>query len=83
MSNFKFAPDTVTVKRGERVHITAVSDQGVHNVFVDGYNARTAVKSTGGQDATEFVADKAGTFDMWCEVGSHKANGMIGKLIVE
>jgi len=30
-----------------------------------------------------FVADKTGTFEYYCSVGNHRAQGMVGKLIVE
>jgi len=30
-----------------------------------------------------FVADKAGEYEFYCSVGQHRANGMVGKLIVK
>lgn len=81
--NFKFEPSQITVKKGETVTITVKSTEGVHNLLIAGYNIRSEVKSMGESASVTFVADKTGTFDMWCEVGSHKALGMTGKLIVE
>ena len=31
----------------------------------------------------EFTVDKTGTFEYYCSVGQHRANGMVGNLIVE
>lgn len=81
--NFKFEPSQVKVKKGEKVTITVKSAEGVHNLFIGGYDVRSDVKGMSESATVSFVADKIGTFDMWCEVGSHKALGMTGKLIVE
>jgi len=31
----------------------------------------------------EFTADTPGEFEYYCSVGQHRANGQVGKLIVE
>lgn len=81
--NFKFEPSQVSVKKGEKVTITVKSAEGVHNLVIGGYDVRSDAKGMGESATVSFVADKTGTFDMWCAVGSHKALGMTGKLIVE
>ncbi len=81
--NFRFEPSEIRVKKGESVRITVKSAEGVHNLFIAGYDLRSDVKSMSESATVSLTADKTGTFDMWCEVGSHKALGMTGKLIVE
>lgn len=81
-SNFKLNPSTIRVNKGDTVKITVVNEGGTHNLFVEDYNERTDIVS-GGSRVLEFVADKTGTFDMWCEVGGHRGLGMEGQLIVQ
>lgn len=73
-------PDIV-VQQGQRVRIDFESTQGFHD-FVSRFGASERV-STGGSTSFEFTADEKGEFAYWCSVGSHRAGGMEGKLIVE
>ena len=82
-SSFKLNPSTITVNEGDTVKITVINEEGTHNLFVEEYNERTDVVSSGNTRILEFVADKTGTFKIWCEVGSHRSLGMEGTLIVE
>ena len=63
----------------DRVRIEADTETltgGMDTVIIDGYNVRKVIAPW--DDVIEFVADKTGTFKMYC------ANGMgNGKLIVE
>jgi len=80
--NFSFAPSAITVNRGDRVKIIFKNASGVHDLKIDGLNVGTSVIQ-GGQEATfEFVASTAGTFEYYCSVGSHRAMGMKGTLVV-
>lgn len=81
-SNFKFTPNEIKVKKGDRIKITLKS-MGIHDLSISGYNVQTKVLSNGESESVEFVADKSGTFEFWCTVGDHKAMGMVGSLIVE
>lgn len=75
-------PD-ITVKEGDHVRIEFSSSEGFHDWVVDEFNARTERVNPGSISSVEFVADKKGTFEYYCSVGQHRANGMKGKLIVE
>ncbi len=80
--NFWFAPTSITVNKGDRVKIIFENVGGItHNLGIDGYG-RTKTISAGSTDTIEFVADKAGTFDMWCAVEGHRAAGMEGSFVV-
>ena len=86
--NFKFLMDgseapELQVKVGDRVRIEFTSTSGFHDWVVDEFGAATKqVKPENGMTSVEFVADKEGTFEYYCSVGSHRANGMKGNLVV-
>ena len=86
--NYKFMMDgadnpELRVKAGDIVRIEFTSTNGFHDWKVDEFGAATERVQTGGTTSVEFVADKAGTFEYYCSVGQHRANGMKGNLIVE
>ncbi|OGG60084.1 hypothetical protein A2765_03140 [Candidatus Kaiserbacteria bacterium RIFCSPHIGHO2_01_FULL_56_24] len=81
--NFSFSQAEIRVKKGERVKIEFTSEQGFHDWVVDAFDARTEMVNTGDSTSVEFVADKSGSFEYYCSIGNHRANGMVGTLIVE
>lgn len=87
--NFKFVLDDVSnpdiiVNKGDLVKIEFKSTKGLHDWIVDEFNVSTSqVRETNETTFVEFVADKTGTFEYYCSVGQHRANGMKGKLIVK
>ena len=82
--NFAFSQKEIRVKSGDTVRIEFTSTQGLHNLVVDEFSAQTErVNDGGGTVTVEFVADRVGTFEYYCGVGSHRALGMVGNLIVE
>lgn len=81
--SFSFSQKEIRVKKGNKVKITLVNKDGFHDWTIDGFNAKTKQIPVGQTDSIEFIADKTGTFEYYCSVGQHRANGMVGKLIVE
>lgn len=81
--NFGYSDSELRVQEGDTVTINLTNSDGFHDWVVDEFNAATGKIQTGGNTSVTFVADKAGTFEFYCSVGSHRANGMVGKLIVE
>ncbi|MEE8471864.1 MAG: cupredoxin domain-containing protein [Dehalococcoidia bacterium] len=79
---FSFDVTSITVNKGDRVKII-FENAGtiVHDVGIDGYG-RTEIILGGLTDTIEFVAEKSGTFDMWCSVEGHRPAGMEGEFIV-
>ena len=73
----------MTVKKGDRVRITFKNSGGTHDFIIDEFNVATKRLNGGEQDAVEFTADKTGSFEYYCSVGSHRAMGMKGTLVVE
>jgi nitrosocyanin len=81
--NFSFTPSTLSVKKGDTVKITFKDVMGGHNLKIDEFGAATNVLKVGEQQTITFVADKTGSFQYYCSVGSHRAMGMWGTLKVE
>ncbi len=71
------------VKQGDKVRIEFTSTEGFHDWVLDAFNAATGRVGAGASTSVEFVADKKGTFEYYCSVGEHRANGMGGVFVVE
>lgn len=80
---FSFSQKEIRVKKGDKVKIQFKNMEGFHDWVIDEFNARTKQLPAGQSEIIEFIADKTGTFEYYCSVGQHRANGMVGKLIVE
>lgn len=81
--NFSFDPETIKVNKGDKVKITFINSEGFHDWVVDEFGAATKQTQAPTTEVIEFVADKTGSFEYYCSVGSHRAMGMKGTLIVE
>lgn len=82
-SNFAFDVSSIKVKQGDTVKITFVNSVGSHDLRVEGYGIGTKILAAGARETISFTADEKGTFEYYCSVGSHRAMGMKGSLIVE
>ncbi len=82
-NNFAFSETSLTVKKGDTVRIVFTNAEGFHDWKIDEFNAATQKLSAGASETIEFVADTAGSFEYYCSVGSHRAMGMKGTLVVE
>jgi len=81
-SNFSFSPSVITVDRGDTIKITFKNTDGYHDFKINELNV-TAERISGGQEEIiQFMADKAGTFEYYCSVNTHKTMGMKGTLMV-
>lgn len=81
--NFEFSLKEIKVNQGDKVKINFTSSEGFHDWVLDEFNVATE-KIQGGQSASvTFIADKAGVYEYYCSVGTHRQMGMTGKLIVE
>lgn len=80
---YGFKPDPVRVKVDDIVKLIITSRDVSHGVYIKEYGINVSVKK-GETKEIEFIADKAGEFDIVCSVycGSGHS-GMKGKIIVE
>jgi len=82
-TNFAYDMAEIRVTEGDTVTINFSSADGFHDWVVDAFNAATEKVRPGTPTSVTFVADKAGSYEYYCSVGNHRANGMVGTLIVE
>jgi plastocyanin len=81
--NFSFTPAVINVKQGDKVKIIFNNTEGFHNFVIDEFNVATKQANSPSTEIIEFTADKVGSFEYYCSVGAHRAQGMKGTLIVE
>ncbi len=81
--NFAFDVKEIRVKKGDTVAINFESTDGLHDWTLDEFDAQTNRVQPGTPTSVTFVADEAGTFEYYCSVGNHRAQGMVGTLVVE
>lgn len=82
-SNFKFDPNTITVKVNKPVRITFKDIQGFHNFTIDSLNVQTKTIQSNQEDVVEFTPTKTGAFQFYCSVANHRQMGMQGTLVVQ
>lgn len=81
--NFDFSPSTITVNKGDRVKIIFKNSEGFHDFKIDEYQVATSQLRAPGEEILEFTANKAGNFEFYCSVGTHRQMGMKGTLVVK
>lgn len=81
--NFSFTPNMITVNKGDKVKITFKNTAGFHDFRIDEFGAATKQAQAPYEEVLEFTADKAGSFEYYCSVGTHRAMGMKGTLVVQ
>lgn len=82
-SQFKFEPATITVAEGDTVRLRLRSADRTHGIGIKAFRVKALIPKVGETVTVEFVADRAGTFDITCSEycgTGHRA--MKGKLIV-
>lgn len=82
-SSFAFSPAALSVNKGDRVKIIFKNSGGLHDFKIDEFKVATHQIQGGTSETVEFVADKAGTFEYYCSVGTHRQMGMRGTLTVK
>jgi cytochrome c oxidase subunit 2 len=66
-SQYKFEPDPIVVKLGERVRLVVTSADVAHGIAIDDFNVNLSVPEKQTKEV-EFTADKKGTFHAHCSV---------------
>lgn len=83
-TEFSFSPASISVKAGEKVKIIFKNNgRAPHNLILEGLGIGTKTISGGQTDAVEFTAPSSGTYNFFCSIPGHQANGMAGVLKVE
>lgn len=81
--SFYYKPNMITVRRGERIKIVMNAVSLMHDFNIDELNVKMPIVQNGETGSVEFIAGKVGTFEYYCSVGQHRANGQVGKITVE
>lgn len=81
--NFAFSVKSLTLKKGQKVRLTFVNTEGMHDFKLDEFGVATKRLKTGESETVEFTPDKTGTFEAYCSVGAHRAMGMVTAVTVE
>lgn len=80
---YGFSPDPVVVKKDDIVRLQISSRDVTHGMYIKEYGINVSVKK-GEVEKVEFLADKAGKFDIICSVYCGPGHSeMKGKFIVE
>ena len=83
-SEFAFSPATLSVAKGDTVKVTFTNTgKYPHNFTITDLNVQSKTVQAGESDTVTFTADKAGSFQYFCSVPSHKEKGMVGTLTVQ
>lgn len=80
---FAFSVKEIRVKKGDVVKVTLNSIDMPHDFVVDELDVKSSIADPGETTTVEFTADTVGEFEYYCSVGQHRANGMIGTIVVE
>lgn len=82
-SRFKFEPETISVVEGDRVRLRLRSADRTHGIGIKAFQVKALIPKVGEDVTVEFVADRAGTFDITCsEYCGTGHSAMKGKLVV-
>ena len=82
-SQWKFEPNTVTVKQGDTVRLQIQDIDVTHGFSLPTFGVNKQLE-VGKTTTVEFVADKKGTFTFACSVFCGTGHSsMTGKLVVE
>jgi plastocyanin len=83
-TEFAFSPNTITVNNGDSVTVTFTNNgKYPHNFVINELNVKGKTIQPGESDTVSFTADKAGSFEYYCSVDSHKDKGMTGTITVQ
>jgi len=81
--SFYYKPNVMKVKKGETVRIVMNSVSMMHDFNIDELGVKLPIVKDGDSGMIEFVAGEVGTFEYYCSVGQHRANGQVGMISVE
>ena len=83
-TEFEYNPSTFTVKQGQTVEVVFRNVGSIaHNIRFGEWDVQTATISSGETATITFTPEETGTFDYWCTIPGHRAQGMEGQITVE
>ena len=79
--NFFFEPNTITASPGESIRIEFTENSGFHTFVIDELDLSFSI--TEGEGLKFTAPTEPGSYAFYCDIGSHRAFGMEGTLIVQ
>ena len=80
-SNFEFQPDRIQIGATEEIALTLRSDDGPHDLAVDGLGLVDEVGG-GETDVGRLRIDAPGRYTFFCTLPGHRDGGMEGTIVV-
>lgn len=80
-TNFSFSPNVIKASAGDRVSLTFTKNSGFHTFVIDEIDLEFAIAQ--GEVLNFTAPNTPGSYTFYCDIGSHRAQGMEGTLIVE
>ena len=80
---YEYSLNEIRVSQGDLVTIEFTSTDGFHDFNIDELGVASDRVNTGNTTTVQFTADQVGTFNFYCSVSNHRAQGMEGVFIVE
>jgi len=85
-TEFAFAPNTVTVRPGQRVRFRIVNKGAIAHTFVSDPAGipRSQEIPPGGEITVEWTAPpRPGSLEVWCDIAGHREAGMVATIAVK
>ncbi len=70
------------INRGDKVRLKLTSSDGTHGVTMPDFGVYSNPISPGGEEIIEFIADKTGSFNFFCNMPCGQGHGMMQGSIV-
>lgn len=80
-ANFSFSPNVINAAPGDRVSISFTKNAGFHTFVIDEAGVEFAIAE--GEILNFTAPSEPGSYPFYCSIGSHRAQGMEGTLIVQ
>lgn len=82
-TNFSFGVEEIKVNVGDKLTLRITNNGGFHDLLIDELGVDTGSIPEGDTIDVVVPTDQAGSFEYYCSVGNHRAQGMKGTLVIE
>lgn len=79
---FYYDPNVIEATVGEPITVKLNSVDMQHDFVIDELNVQSEVIPGGSSTEVTFTPTEAGEYEFYCSVGNHRAQGMVGTLVV-